>query len=206
MKIERYLRRGEVRGALIILLVLVLLAAAVNVPFAITKIRSRTGTFPTRSVDLDGPEAAAKGWPARTPHNRVWDEPDSWTMWSGFGIREYDVRSPSRNPGENGFSMSVQFLGWPTAVIEIKQMWWNWGDPSLNGPESDPRPQLVPLGLVLNPVLVGGGAWVLLGLLPLAVRVTRRVVRIRRGRCPWCGFDASGLEVCPECGRVFVAC
>jgi hypothetical protein len=77
----------------------------------------------------------------------------------------------------------------------------NWNDPALQGPEPDPRPQLVPMGLVFNPLIVGGGAWVLVGLLPLLVRVGRRVRRARRGLCVWCGFDSSGLELCPECGR-----
>ena len=201
MTSNRYLERGEARRALVLLLVLVLLTAAVNVPFALTKIRSRTGAYPAQSEDVWLEEAAEKGWPVRTPHDRVWDAPESWTKWSGFGYREYDVRAPAPASGENGFGMMVQLVGWPMPVIEIREMWWNWNDPALQGPEPDPRPQLVPMGLVFNPLIVGGGAWVLVGLLPLLVRVGRRVRRGRRGLCVWCGFDSSGLELCPECGR-----
>lgn len=200
MRILKLIKPSEVRLLLVSLVVLVLLAGVVNVPFAVTKIRSRTTAQPMERTHHNGPEAATRGWPVSTPHQRVWVEPQSWSRWSAFGYEEFHVSSPSPEPGVNGFSMQVQRLGWPLAVVEIRQMWWDWNDPALDGPESDPRPLLVPTGLVFNPLMVGGALWLVLCVLPLAARVMRRGVRGRRGRCVWCGFEVEGLEVCPECG------
>jgi hypothetical protein len=69
--------------------------------------------------------------------------------------------------------MQAQHLGWPLPVIELKQMWWNWNDPTLNGPEPDPAPTLMPAGLLINPLLLGGGVW-LVTVLPAAVFVLAR--------------------------------
>lgn len=196
----RLIKASEIRWLLWALVVLVLLAAVVNVPFAITKIRSRTTPWPVQHEQLDGPEATAKGWPVSTPHDRVWAEPESRSSWSAFAYEEFHVSSPNPESGANGFGMEVQRLGWPLAVVEIRQMWWDWGDPALEGPEPDPRPQLVPTGLVFNPLIVGGSLWLVLCVLPMAARVMRRGVRGRSGRCVWCGFEVEDLEVCPECG------
>jgi hypothetical protein len=200
MRILKLIKPSEVRLLLVSLVVLVLLAAAMNVPFAITKMRSRSTPVGMKWEQHEGADAAARGWPVSTPHRRVWDAPESWSRWSGFGYEEFHVSSPTPAPGVNGFSMQVQRLGWPLAVVEIRQMWWDWNDPALDGPEPDPRPQLVPTGLVLNPLMMGGGLWLVLCVLPMAVRVARRVVRRRRGRCAWCGFEVQALAVCPECG------
>ena len=201
MGIRTYIRSCEIRWLLVSLLVIVLLAAMVNVPFAMTKIRSRTAARPADSLRYDGPEAAQRGWPSRTPHDVAWAAPNYRLEWSGFAYREFDVRSPSPEAGVNGFSMTSQRLGWPLPAVELKQMWWDWDDPALEGPEPDPRPQLVPLGVVANPLLVGVPLWVLLFGLPYLIVLARRIVRARRGRCAWCGFEMGDSELCPECGR-----
>lgn len=194
------IRRCEVRWALVALVVIVLLAAAVNVPFALTRMRPTSGAFPPATVFLDGQEAAAKGWPSSTPHDVAWSAPEDWQLTPAFGFRRYWVSAPALKDGGGNFLMDVQHLGWPLPAIEVKQMWWDWGDPRLSGPESNPAPALVPLGVVVNPVLVGVPVWVVCVLLPMTVVVLRRVVRARRGRCAWCGFDTRGLKICPECG------
>ncbi len=173
----RFIKASELRWLVGSLVVLVLIAASINVPFAITRIRSRTGKRPGQSLYFRGAEAGARGWPAKTPHDRPWTGPTSITAWSSFGYREYDARVPNPTENMNGFSMEVQHLGWPFPVIEIKQMWWNWDDPALQGPEPDPRPTLMPLGLVVNPLLVVTPVWFLLFLLPLALIMARRATR-----------------------------
>jgi hypothetical protein len=53
-------------------------------------------------------------------------------------------------------------------------------------------------GLVLDSALFSA-PWMLLLFAPRAVR---RAIRLRRGRCPACGYDLSGVRrKCPECGR-----
>ena len=66
----------------------------------------------------------------------------------------------------------------------------------------------------LNGLVLVGPSWVLyqfwrvagLGPLPLT-RHQRRLVRLRHGRCPNCGYDIRGLpqRQCPECGETWSA-
>jgi hypothetical protein len=88
-----------------------------------------------------------------------------------FGVRVYNVVSRAETP--NGVYMQAQHLGWPLPVIELKQKWWNWNDSALNGPEPDPAPTLMPAGLLIIPLLLGGGVW-LVTVLPAAVFVLAR--------------------------------
>lgn len=196
----RYIKASEVRWLLVSLIVLVLLAAAINVPFAITRIRSRTGMFPRMMQNLTNAEAAEQGWPSGTPHERAWPAPNYYTSWTSFGYREYSVKAPGSTEEGDRYSMLVQHLGWPLPVIEIKMMWWDWDDPALKGPEPDPRPGLMPLGVLVNPLLVGVPVWFIVCALPVVFAVGRRRVRARRGRCAWCGYEIEQQHVCPECG------
>ncbi|MEZ6318245.1 MAG: hypothetical protein R3B49_05735, partial [Phycisphaerales bacterium] len=111
--------------------VAVLIVALVNVPFAVTRIRSRTAPRPRYTIDLRGPSAAPKGWPARTPHAEPWPDPVSWARYGAFGYRHYDVRWSNPVQGRNGFTMDLEVYGWPLGVLEQKQMWWDWDDPAL---------------------------------------------------------------------------
>jgi hypothetical protein len=206
MGIHRSIRRSERRFLMVWFVIVLLVVSAVQVPFAVTKIRSRMSPPPTRAVFLMGTAAAEHGWPAGLPAGHVWPAPESVTIRRAFGHASFEAKTASPTPGVNGFSMQVQRLGWPLPVIEIKQMWWDWNDPALGdpangGPEPDPRPGLLPLGLVLNPLLVGLPLWLLFFGLPMAWVVVRRVRRLRRGACLWCGYDLVGLKACPECGR-----
>lgn len=206
MKVNPLVRPSE-RRVLVLSMVLILLAlAVVNVPFAVTKIRWRMGNQPEVASRVDGAAAASLGWPSSVPHERAWPDPFYRATHRAFGYRDYDVRAESTTPGGNPFGMMVQHLGWPLPVIEIKQMWWDWsnpvlGDPSQGGPEPDPRPMLMPLGLVANPLLIGVPLWLVLVVVPMAWVLADRVRRTRRGDCAWCGYAVGELAVCPECGR-----
>lgn len=209
MKAIRLIRRSERRTLGVALVLILLLLAAVNVPFAVTRIQARMTSPPTRVVVFQGTAAAGQGWPTGFPVGHAWPAPDSVIVRRAFGIRTYDARTTPPASGVNGFSMAVQHLGWPLPVIEIKAMWWDWNDPALGdpangGPEPDPRPRLMPLGVALNPVLVGVPLWLVLLVAPIAiVRMHRRWLArrwARRGACPNCGYAEVGDGVCPECG------
>jgi hypothetical protein len=209
MQTVRIIRRSERRVLGVSLVLMLLLMAAVNVPFAVTRIHARMTPPPTHAVFFQGVAAGGQGWPARFPPEHVWPAPESLTVRRTFGVRIYDARTAPPASGGNGFSMSVQHLGWPLPVIEIKEMWWDWNDPALGdpangGPEPDPRPRLMPLGFAFNPVLVGVPLWLVLLVAPVAiVRMHRRRLArrwTRRGACPRCGYAEVGQGVCPECG------
>ena len=181
-------------------LVLVLIGAAVNVPLAVSLFRSRTELKPGQTLDLRGPDAAPRGWPASTPHDDPWPSPTYCLLTEAFGYREYSVMA--EDPEANaGFSMDAQLYGWPLPVVEQKMMWWDWDDPTLEGPEPDPAPTLLASGVIGNPVIVGTALFVPFVLAPQALTVFRRARRARRGVCPWCGYDAGEFDPCPECGR-----
>ena len=96
--------------------------------------------------------------------------------------------------------MEVQLLGWPIPVIEEKQMWWDWDDPKLKGPEPDPALSLKMAGLLVNPLIVGGGAWLIVVLPWFVPVVARRWWRQRQGRCMTCSYPIGTSPVCTECG------
>lgn len=200
MPIRELIRRREVWMCGLSLVFILLALGTINVAFAVTRIRSRTTPQPPTVENLFGTDAAERGWVVRTPHDGRWPEPTQWTFRRRFGSREYSIHSESPVPDVNGYQLSLQHLGWPLPVIEIRQMWWDWSDPALQGPEPDPRPHLMPLGIVANPVLVGVPVWIVLVVVPLATMVLRRMVRSRGGRCPWCGYDVEHAAFCPECG------
>lgn len=53
-----------------------------------------------------------------------------------------------------------------------------------------------PLGFTINTLLAAMPLYLLLG----GWTDLRSFVRMRKGRCPRCGYDARGLPACPECG------
>lgn len=193
--------RCELRRLVRWLLFLLLIAAVVNVPLAVTFIRSRTTRRPP-PISM-GHEEMARPWPASTPHAEPWPAPSSWDEWRSFGYRECNVMYRAEDGrGRNGFQMQVQFLGWPLPVLEKKQMWWDWNDPALKGPESDPRMSVRLEGLILNPLILGGGAFLILRGRWLLVTLIRRADRRRGYRCMSCGYPIRTPSLrCSECGR-----
>ena len=177
-----------------------LLAAAINAPFAVSRVetlRHLPASWGSMRIGEDMP----KRWPAATPHARQWPNPSSWDEWRGFGKRLLDVGWRNPDSQKNRFSMRVRWSGWPLPVLEQKQMWWDWSDLALAGPTSDPAMRLMPAGLILNPIIIGGGLYVLLISTFLAFVIGRRYERMRRGLCLNCGYDVGGLQTCPECGH-----
>ena len=178
----------------------ILVAAILNVPFAVTRLvhlrtpSSNPGGF--REKD-DIPSR----WPSATPHDEPWPAPTSWNEWRAFGTRRVDAswRSPVEN--RNGFSMNTFIYGWPLPVLEHKQMWWDWSNPALKGPDHTIPTHIRFVGLILNPIIIGGGGYLLLIAPPLAFMIGRRLERRRQGLCTRCGCDMCGTEsnICPEC-------
>jgi hypothetical protein len=56
-------------------------------------------------------------------------------------------------------------------------------------------------GFLINTLLYGAVLWLLICGPP----ALRRSVRLRRGRCPRCGYPAGASSVCTECGRALPA-
>ncbi len=51
-------------------------------------------------------------------------------------------------------------------------------------------------GFLLNTLFYAGVLW----LVTDRIGAVRRLRRVRRGRCPVCNYDCTGVAVCPECG------
>jgi hypothetical protein len=188
----------EVRRLALLAGAMVLVAAAVNGPVAVLFSKDKRFSPPASSV-VRKPVVRAT-WPASTPHDRAWPPPSSWDEARGFGWRYFNVLSPPTSANQNGFSMTVRLAGWPLPVIEDKQMWWNWSDPTLAGPVPDPAISLRWSGVVLNPLIVSGGAFLLLAGAPMSAIIARRAGRRRKGQCSSCGYPAGVSAVCTECG------
>ena len=184
-----------------------LLAAAINVPFAVSRVELVNAASP-RGSSFKSVEEMPEHWPIATPHAEPWPAPTYWNEWTGFGKWFFDVRSSNPDPNKSGFTLTLRRSGWPLPVLEQRMMWWNWDNPALKGPKSDPPMLLMPAGLILNPIIVGGGSWVLMVAAFFVLVIRRRDRRMRRGLCLDCGYDLRGLQVgsesqptiCPECG------
>ncbi len=136
----------------------------------------------------------------------------TWTL--ADRVRDYEVRQPDG-------AVVMARAGWPWRTMEATARWdpsdRAWGERTWSGAILLPqRAGTVSLGptrsvppiervLPLRPLpwrfvastLVIGA--VLLGA-PALGRALRRAMRVRRGLCGACGYDARGLAICPECG------
>ncbi|MCA9285669.1 MAG: hypothetical protein KDA22_10660 [Phycisphaerales bacterium] len=185
------------KRALLLLLILVLLAAAANVPFALQFIESKQAAWqPT--TNLRGAAAAQRGWPSPPP--LPWPPVEAWSQQRTFGHDRIDARAIEGNTSTH--SMDFDLYGWPLPALEQRQLWWPWDDPKwATSVPSDPGVSLHWSGVLLNPLIIGGGLWVVL-VVPLATaRSIRRASRLRRRCCPECGYPARVGDACSECGR-----
>ena len=67
----------------LILILFVLIAAAINFPFATFFLKSRTDAKGVAGTRVVGPEAVALGWPTDTPHETEWPQPGLWQDLAG---------------------------------------------------------------------------------------------------------------------------
>jgi len=180
-----------------ILLLFVLAAGAINLPFATHFLRSRTDDKGTMIANVNGAQAAARGWPTSTPHATAWPPPRQWSENRAFAYRQIQVWA------DGPHQMEYQLIGWPLPVYEQVQMWWPWNDVTRQtDAQPDPALRLYWPGVLLNPIIIGGAAWLVLVAPFFAMRSIRTRVRRRHGRCPRCGYDLRGdfAGGCPECG------
>jgi len=194
--------KGEVRRLARLWVLFVAVAAAVDVPFAITRIRPLTTRRPPERLHLST-NATSRDWPSSTPEFENWPAPNDWWEWRRFAYHEYLIRKIDGSTIE--FVMVLQHLGWPLPVLEQKDMF--------RGSEATPSKERVPdlrfrllwAGLVLNPLIVGTGALIALGGPWIGFVVLRRAWRRHGGQCLACGyFIRTGSAKCPECGAAIV--
>jgi hypothetical protein len=195
----RLISGREWRAALGILLVLLLALAAVNPIVAMGYAPSRS-TRTSATFLLNGPAAAAQGWPTWTPHRERWPAPASYQRDARTGRTYYQVSVPGMG-GRNGRQMQLWRWGLPLPVYEKVEMWWDWDDPALQGPEPDPPVRLVWTGVLLNPLIVGVPLWLLTVGVWLLWVIAARVRRRLSGRCAFCGYPIGVGPVCTECGK-----
>jgi hypothetical protein len=56
-------------------------------------------------------------------------------------------------------------------------------------------------GLLLNPLILGGGAFILLAAPIMLFRIARRALRRKENCCTKCNYPLGPWERCPECGN-----
>ena len=200
------IRAKEVRLAIIAFAALVLVAALVNVPLAVSLIEPPRKPLPNSIINVQKPEAVARGWPVRTPHDQPWPEPSQWQADSAwFGHHRITVWARPDAITETTHQMQFDEYGWPVPSLRRLSLWWPGNDPAwATTAPRDSGLRLAWAGVILNPLVIGGASWTALVALPWAVVILRRVIRRRRGLCIRCGYDLTGLDdgaVCPECGE-----
>jgi hypothetical protein len=80
--------------------------------------------------------------------------------------------------------------------IRFLEPWTDPASPAMRHSRMIPlRPR--PLGFVINSLFYAA----ILAMLVPGVQWTMRRIRIRRGRCPKCGYPAGSSDVCTECGN-----
>ena len=107
-------------------------------------------------------------------------------------------------PGRRHYYRSIQINGWPWPAFWCDyDRDWTTGQIAARGGVTLSYDRVLPLrpmplGLAADTLVFGAAAWALVRG-PRWVRSTRR---IRRGRCPACGYDLLGRFEggCPECG------
>jgi hypothetical protein len=113
-----------------------------------------------------------RGWPMACLHHRF-----------DLGLRNHSLRA-----GVDGFEGGWIINDWPAPV------------PGRAAPVTEAR--VIPYlpvwpGLIVDTLFYAIVPWGLL----LGPWELRRITRIRRGRCPKCGYPAGRSDVCTECGR-----
>src|SRR5690606_18706434 len=116
---------------------------------------------------LSGTDAAARGWPASTPHTNPWPKPTDWTIYQPSWIerRIHAYARPETTDGQS-FSMEVTVLRPPLPILQNVCRWWpntpEWSleDNRCQQGQTGDRP--VWWGTILNPIAVATPLWLLL--------------------------------------------
>ena len=176
----------------------VLLAAALNGAFAASRLETLRHNTKIPTI-LRNDEDMPKRWPTPTPHDKPWPTPNDWSEFLAFGNRRYDV-SLIDSDRHGLFYMRAQVTGWPLPVLLQQSLSWDQTNAAFPGPNDRKPVRLMPLGLILNPIIIGGSAYLLLISPLLAFVIGRRFERRRQGLCTRCGCDMRGIEnnICPK--------
>lgn len=126
------------------------------------------------------------------------------TVAEGFGCRL--VRELVNIPGKADHYTYTWEYGWPFAAFETTLA---ESDAIVLWRTSEGRPALLvpytprPVGFVADTMIFGSVWAVPLAVVPSIRRASRRAAH----RCERCGYDITGVQVCPECGaRIRTRC
>lgn len=195
-------RAGERRISTRIAVWLLVALAVVNVPLTIQFALPGEWTHkPDKALT-----AAARGWPARTPHEKEWPAPTNHAVEHQFARTRREAWAvyqpdPSRVWARVTHKMVDERYGWPLACLRRTQRWWPDNEEWRIDAPWDTGMRLEWEGVVMNPVIGAASVWGVL----FAPRcawgfvVARR--RRREGCCPGCGYPIGVSAVCTECGR-----
>ncbi len=157
-------------------------------------------------------------WPV--PVSDDWPSPMQTTRITSLGLRVEVTAADRTGPLTGGGNGTEQWaywrlrLGWPALALDsslrgssatnlatgvaVKRDYETQGLLEYRFRSRDYAIPVLPVwpGFLINTLFYAGACWLLLA----APGGVRRWRRTRRGQCPACGYDLSGVEVCPECG------
>jgi hypothetical protein len=194
------------RGLLLLLPAFILIAAAINMPFAVWCSDIPVTLRGTQVLNLFGPEAVKRSWPSRTPHTQPWPAMQQYSVERlRFGAVRVTGWATDPDSRSTSHQMTTTRYGWPMASLQSTQTWWPQGDPAWVLPaqanaDGIPRPMIRWSGTLLNPLLAGLSIWVVLVGFPWLWSDLNVRTRRRRGLCTACGYPLEAAVRCPECG------
>jgi hypothetical protein len=96
--------------------------------------------------------------------------------------------------------------GWHSGLGPQWVEWGRWRGAFVLGagglPTNPSTQRVLPIGIVWPGFAINVLFWTAVCTLPVVLLATRRALRVRRGRCPACGYDLRGDSAagCSECG------
>lgn len=193
------------RRAILILCFLLLIAAAVNVPLAV-QLQATASKHAVLTLSKSPSfKVREQQWPAKLPEGwegpTEWPTPNLWKEKRAFGYTMLDVSYADSwedplDPDWHIYSMDIEQAGWPLPVVARHHITVDFG----RDHSSYEDWRLRWSGVILNPLIVGGGLW-LVTVAPLTLFfVSLAHSRRRRGLCSKCGYPLGASKRCPECG------
>ncbi len=191
-----------VRRVVVSLVAIPAIGVAVNVGIAWGCVLSVTGT---QQGGTSATDAQERWWRAEAPPAMRAAVPTRASLWTGFGYE--GLLLLAGDPPDGGVATRVRG-GWPMPAVEsVRWLSSSAGIDRTHGFLRLPIGRRVgragvpirplPAGFALNTLLYGLLIWG-----PLSgPAASRRFVRLRRGRCPHCGYPMGRTPVCSECGR-----